>query len=593
MVPRSARLCRIEQRCHFDATPCIAKPLKTAIHRFGHSPAPWPCVNAVSLNLPITSAVLAPALQGTTAPTGFPDLINLLLAIGPSEPEPPAAGVVASPQDSFAGSTPVLSITSTATPDQIASALIRFMLKGKQVSEPKKSLPIKLEPASAAIPSQNIFVPGKLNSAASIVMAALQEVAITPNSALAQDSVPVAPGSPVARPTLTRPSVTGPEVASPRGDGGKAGVSLNAIEASANPKTPVTFEMQLTPVADPQIAIKPGPVEAEPILSRIQPTTPDHPQPVIQPVALPGRPIESQTAVKASPTTSEPRTLEALAEPPADPQMIGKPDSAPVLPSTPSGPPLRLTPAAQPARPATPATAPAPVPHSPEPSDGNQPGSSGSQAKPREEQPAKVLAAAAASAPGDPFTQANAFPAGLQALAPQTAHPAPLPAEIKTIAPTSTPLSSTDTKEAAVKLPQSSGPTQQIEVRISQPQAPPVDLQIAQRAGQIQVVVRTADAGLETSLRQDLNTLVHSLERSGFHAETFVPIAAANASDSSRMNSQRDSQQAPPDSSQNRILRTKRRDNTADEAPVEILAAMLPAINRNQKHGPIHGRNHS
>jgi hypothetical protein len=90
---------------------------------------------------------------------------------------------------------------------------------------------------------------------------------------------------------------------------------------------------------------------------------------------------------------------------------------------------------------------------------------------------------------------------------------------------------------------------QKIEVRISQPQTPPVDLQIAQRAGQIQVVVRTGDANLETALRQDLNTLVHSLERSGFHTETFVPVASTSAADSSRMNSQREPNQTPPDSS--------------------------------------------
>jgi hypothetical protein len=60
------------------------------------------------------------------------------------------------------------------------------------------------------------------------------------------------------------------------------------------------------------------------------------------------------------------------------------------------------------------------------------------------------------------------------------------------------------------------------------------------------VVVRTGDEGLETSLRQDLNALVHSLERSGFHAETFVP--SAGSSGASGMNSQSGSRHAAPDS---------------------------------------------
>jgi hypothetical protein len=72
-------------------------------------------------------------------------------------------------------------------------------------------------------------------------------------------------------------------------------------------------------------------------------------------------------------------------------------------------------------------------------------------------------------------------------------------------------------------------------------------LQVSQRSGQIQVVVRTPDPGLETALRQDLGTLVHSLEHSGFQTETFIP----NASESSRLNSQPDPRHNPPDTGGN------------------------------------------
>jgi hypothetical protein len=117
----------------------------------------------------------------------------------------------------------------------------------------------------------------------------------------------------------------------------------------------------------------------------------------------------------------------------------------------------------------------------------------------------------------------------------------------KTMEPAATPLPLSATKDVIAELQPSSGQTQQIDVRITPPQSPSVDLQVSQRSGQIQVVVRTPDAGLEAVLRQDLGTLVHSLERSGFQAETFIP----NSSESSRMNSQPDPQRSHPDSSGN------------------------------------------
>jgi len=58
-----------------------------------------------------------------------------------------------------------------------------------------------------------------------------------------------------------------------------------------------------------------------------------------------------------------------------------------------------------------------------------------------------------------------------------------------------------------------------ITVRLAGPGAPPVDLHISDRAGQLWVAVRTPDLGLQTSLRQDLGTLVNNLDRSGFHTE--------------------------------------------------------------------------
>jgi hypothetical protein len=65
-------------------------------------------------------------------------------------------------------------------------------------------------------------------------------------------------------------------------------------------------------------------------------------------------------------------------------------------------------------------------------------------------------------------------------------------------------------------------PAQQIAVRIAGPGSSSVDLQVTERAGQMHVSVRTADTGMQTSLRQDLGTLVNSLERSGYRTEALT-----------------------------------------------------------------------
>src|SRR5579885_2522612 len=68
-----------------------------------------------------------------------------------------------------------------------------------------------------------------------------------------------------------------------------------------------------------------------------------------------------------------------------------------------------------------------------------------------------------------------------------------------------------------------SAPAQQIAVRVSPKDGASVDLHVAERGGEIHVSVRTPDEALQTSLRQDLETLANSLERAGYRAETFTP----------------------------------------------------------------------
>jgi hypothetical protein len=92
-------------------------------------------------------------------------------------------------------------------------------------------------------------------------------------------------------------------------------------------------------------------------------------------------------------------------------------------------------------------------------------------------------------------------------------------------------------------------PAHDIVLRVAGPESSPVDVQVTQRAGEVHVAVRTADPALQTSLRQDLPSLVSSLERAGYHAETFTPqemtaqatAASSGSSFSDRQNAQSDS----------------------------------------------------
>ncbi len=67
-------------------------------------------------------------------------------------------------------------------------------------------------------------------------------------------------------------------------------------------------------------------------------------------------------------------------------------------------------------------------------------------------------------------------------------------------------------------------PIREISFRLATASAS-VDVQVAQRAGKIQVAVRTADQDLAKSLQNNLGELVGHLEDKGFRAETWNPIA--------------------------------------------------------------------
>jgi hypothetical protein len=471
----------------------------------------------------------------------FTDLISLLLGTASNTLNDTVTNALSSTLsndvivsgDETTDSTQNQGAPSTATPDQIAGALIRFMSRGKGQSTLKKgtsdskpdskpNLKLDSKPDFNMSPADNR---SGLNPSALTLMGILQSAA--PASVL----VPRSPNPQSALPgAKTAANSLGPEGpdATLAGPATGAKTLLPGTTAPPNSKAPVAFEMHLTPVSE----------QAE------IPSPPGDPQALADPSTLL---TQTQTTTPAAQPASTHLSQSAAAELPEV--------SATPAPGTPSASPTPSTPSCQ-----------FSVSAGQNQADQNQAakyqpekdqGDTGGQARPRDEAPPKT-SPAASGAPGDSSTQTNALQVVVHTPAPAQAAPgspagAPIntksPAPTKTMDPASTPLA--DIKDTSAAPPVRSGETQQIDVRITQPQAPPVDLQVAQRSGQIQVVVRTGDPVLETALRQDLGTLVHSLERSGFHTEAFVPVGAASASESRGMNAQADPRQAHPDFSGN------------------------------------------
>ncbi len=139
----------------------------------------------------------------------------------------------------------------------------------------------------------------------------------------------------------------------------------------------------------------------------------------------------------------------------------------------------------------------------------------------REDTPTPVVRVAAASA----ISNSSDFTRAFFAAGPVNNDEPRASVETETPAPLNTVAESLRTSEpaAAATSPTPATPLQSITIRVAPPEAPAVDLHVSERAGEIHVAVRTPDAALQTSLRQDLGTLTNSLERAGYRAETYVP----------------------------------------------------------------------
>lgn len=273
---------------------------------------------------------------------------------------------------------------------------------------------------------------------------------------------------------------------------------------------------------------------------------------------LPGLPNGAVFKAAVSKATSSAPLAFALRLTPSQPPVSTQETSVPVAqtPEIADAAPATPKPATEPNSQPLPAESAAPSSESsaqaqeaePEPKQSTE----SSESKPRQEEvvrepspaaPIAAVASATVSSGGmsenaGGFLNSQANPASPQTGAKVqavTESPAPSAAEaLRAAAPTAPAASA-----------QTGAPVREIAVRIASPQAPAVDVHLVERSGQINVAVRTPDGSLQTSLRQDLGSLVNSLERAGYRAEAFAPREGVQqAGISAQTNSQNSRQQS-------------------------------------------------
>ena len=90
-------------------------------------------------------------------------------------------------------------------------------------------------------------------------------------------------------------------------------------------------------------------------------------------------------------------------------------------------------------------------------------------------------------------------------------------------------------------------PARNISLKLTGPDSTRVDLQLTERAGRMQIAVRTPDHALAKSMQTDLSELVGRLENRGFKAQVWIPTAGrqAEAASALHQSSQANSQDHP------------------------------------------------
>jgi hypothetical protein len=451
-------------------------------------PALSPASGPATISLPRALPAKAAPTASSTAATGFVTLINLLLVPAglDSGDEPEAPPTMRSPQ-------------------LIADALIRSMLDRSMLnrSMPSSDLPTAETTPGSALAGKFTTPAGTPRRKERSAPAGLVEPTLVARTPIA--AVPV-PAAPVETPTVVTPwvapanAVTAPPPASaiPIRDDNPHNAPQPAQGGTVTPavKPELAFGLRLTPIDAPQSDFSEIPE---------QPFSVPPADPLSQPDPSQARSLApaQSSDVAAQVIDDTVTTVVAGVASQAAPESAQKPtapkEAKSKLPSESSATPANPRPAPQPEQSTIPAvTAVAEIPSV---ADHSNPFA-------RAFEPM----ASALSAPSD------ATPSAIFAeRAPQTAAEALRAAEPAAPAESAPPPVSAQT----------------IAVRIALPDVPAVDVHVMDRAGQLQVAVRTPDADLQSSLRQDLGTLVNSLERSGFHAEAFTPHDAFPAAGTS------------------------------------------------------------
>ena len=497
----------------------------------------------------------APAKLGVPLEPGAVPFLNLLWLFGGDAPiEIPVANEAGEPKAAQIAVDPTVTV---ATPQLIAGALIRSMLNisagtrqnisSSAPGEPATSSPspvpplldssVPVEPLEPAVPGQKVDKTKEVvDPGDGLGLEETSEPAHVPElsellSAPVLDNIPVVPVVPSVAPVTIPPipaASSAPHVDPPEPD-------TRTVAISSAP-TPVP--VPAAPVPIPVFTESPAPAR---VANTLTPTAPwptsalpaklaAYPTP--RPVPEQASPLAFALRLTAHEETSEGSTPPAT---PAVPTATETPTSTPLTSqppiqeaNLPAGEEKRPSATTLTARPESQDGAVDPVGFSAgETSTGSEADPEQPESKPQQEIPSKSEREPAPkstsprveSAPVPPPSPSAAGPSTIQVSAPHS-----LPQKPSSPAATSTPETApqAQAKEAAPGPEARTGSTHEIAVRISAPDAVPVDLHIAERGGEVRVAVRTADAELQASLRQDLGTLVDRLEHSGFHAETLV-----------------------------------------------------------------------
>lgn len=476
----------------------------------------------------LLAAFTLPPTNAAPATATFVNLIGLMLS-APNQDAIPLAGT----------NTPLTKPTVTAS--QIADAMIRSMLA---------SVPGNSTPANGVADAATTTDAGPA--------AAAPEV---PNLALPVPSPSIADAAPDGNPNV-------PVTAPPKKQSPNAPVAVSVPNPLVLLSTPTPVIVSTTSSTPPLAAPAQNSTPNAPAL-------PADPQPQAPPLAMgPRNAADTKVAFTAVLTPKDNPDIAAAAPtaPEASASQAALPPAQAVGPWNPPAENAIATVSNPPQPPSTPSSAPQnAIPAiAPQAGDGKQQSSDSSSQQQQqnladtpqrpvetssdpkikaaaEDDHAMQTAAAATAMTHDHSAPISSFAAADSA----RAEAAPASDSASSVTPyhaTADALRTTESNLAA-EPPLRTGAAQEIAIRIAPPDAPAVDLRVVERAGQVHVDVRTADAVMQSSLRQELGTLTSTLERAGYHTETFTPASALGRAAASAQAGNQDTQQDP---SQNR-----------------------------------------